>query len=209
MSPCSSSVLLRERSEGHGLGGLQPQSHTSVPAPQCSYRPSPSPSTAGAAAGSRPQSGTRSPACPPRRGKSHSAGRAAAEKMLGGQLLTLLVTDQINSRGQRILHPLLTQGSPLELLSSAHTMAAPTRAPQHRHPFTTTQLARGHLSDRPFPARLRGQQKASPSPSPPPGLVQPLKGASKGHMTRQGMVMTCLPSPSGKGIIRDREGGGD
>lgn len=41
------------------------------------HRPSPSPSSAGAAAGSTPQSGTRWPACPPPRGKSHSAERCS------------------------------------------------------------------------------------------------------------------------------------
>lgn len=73
------------RSEGRSRGGGSPHP-TSAPAPRGRYRPSPSPSTAGAAAGSRRRSGTRSPACPPRRGKSHSAEGAAAAGALRGRV---------------------------------------------------------------------------------------------------------------------------
>lgn len=73
----------KERSPG-GIAPPVPPQCPQVPRGWC--RPSLSPSSAGAAVGSRPQSGTRSPACPPRRGKSHSAERAVAEETLCGQI---------------------------------------------------------------------------------------------------------------------------
>lgn len=72
---------LRPLWDPSGAGGVGHGPVAGGPAAAPRSRPSLSPSTAGAAAGSRPRSGIRWPACPPPHGKSRSVGRTAADKM--------------------------------------------------------------------------------------------------------------------------------
>lgn len=137
---------------GAGAVGPGPVAGGSAAAPQ--GRPSLSPSTAGAAAGSRPRSGIRWPACPPPRGKSRSVGRTATDKI-----------SVVSSCKTHLTCTSKCPKGPRNFTSSANPEQPPPLSPCQRSPPQphTTWPERGRPEYH-FPGRWWGLPRASPSP---------------------------------------------